>query len=250
MFFFWLAVYLFYKNFDWNSVIVIALSIMTKFIPLISGIPFLIKKFYRRTSLLILTCTLLLIPFMFSGIVPLPGLFSYLNRWEFNGGIYQLTTSLMKLLDVKEYQWMVQNLSGHLETFYINHALYYKVFVLFILVVVLIDQLNKLRATSRFRSINFIQRSFILTAVFLLLTPTLHPWYLIWIIPFLIFIPNWSWIGFTLLIQISYFVLKDFALISEWKESLWVLLAQYVPFYLVLIWEYLDRRRLKGWFVS
>jgi hypothetical protein len=250
VFFFWLAVYLFYKNFDWNSVIVIALSIMTKFIPLISGIPFLIKKFYRRTSLLILTCTLLLIPFMFSGIVPLPGLFSYLNRWEFNGGIYQLTTSLMKLLDVKEYQWMVQNLSGHLEIFYINHALYYKVFVLFILVVVLIDQLNKLRATSRFRSINFIQRSFILTAVFLLLTPTLHPWYLIWIIPFLIFIPNWSWIGLTLLIQISYFVLKDFALISEWKESLWVLLAQYVPFYLVLIWEYLDRRRIKGWFVS
>jgi hypothetical protein len=213
VFFFWLAVYLFYKNFDWNSVIVIALS-------------------------------------MFSGIVPLPGLFSYLNRWEFNGGIYQLTTSLMKLLDVKEYQWMVQNLSGHLEIFYINHALYYKVFVLFILVVVLIDQLNKLRATSRFRSINFIQRSFILTAVFLLLTPTLHPWYLIWIIPFLIFIPNWSWIGLTLLIQISYFVLKDFALISEWKESLWVLLAQYVPFYLVLIWEYLDRRRIKGWFVS
>jgi hypothetical protein len=250
VFFFWLAVFLFYKRFDWNSVIVFALSIMTKFIPLISVIPFLIKKFYRKSSLLIMTCVLLLLPFMFSGIIPLPGLFSYINRWEFNGGFYQLVISIMKPLDVKEYQWMVQNLSGHMETFYINHAFYYKIIALLILTIILIDQMNKLRAISRFRSINFIQRSFILTAVFLVLTPTLHPWYLIWIIPFLVFIPNWSWIVFTLLIQASYLVLKDYVLISEWKESVWILIVQYIPFYSLLLWEYLDRRRISGWFVT
>jgi hypothetical protein len=250
VFFFWLAVLLFYKRFDWNSVIVFALSIMTKFIPLISGIPFLINKFYRKISLLILTCVLLLLPFMFSGIIPLPGLFSYINRWEFNGGFYQLMISIMKFLNVKEYQWMVQNLSGHMEIFYINHAFYYKIFAFIILIVVFIDQMNKLRSTSRVRSINFIQRSFILTAMFLLLTPTLHPWYLIWMIPFLVFIPNWSWIAFTLLIQASYFVLKDYVLIAEWKESAWILIVQYIPFYSLLLWEYLDRRRINGWFVT
>jgi hypothetical protein len=156
----------------------------------------------------------------------------------------------MNLLDVKEYQWMIVNFSGHFETFYFSYALYYKIFAFVVFIVVFIDQINKLRKTARFRSINFIQRSFMLTAIFLLLMPTLHPWYLIWIIPFLVFIPNWSWILFTFLIQSSYFVLKDYALFSEWNESVWILLIQYVPFYALLIWEYLDRKRVRGWFLT
>jgi len=247
VFLFWLAVLLFYKRFDRNSIILLATSIMTKFIPLISGIPFLFNKFFRKSGLLIMICVILLLPFMFSGIIPLPGLFSYINRWEFNGGFYQLVISILKIMDVKEYQWMVLNFSGLQETYYLSHALYYKIGAFLILFIVFIDQMVKLRATSRFRSVNYIQRSFILTAMFLLLTPTLHPWYLIWIIPFLVFIPNWSWIAFTLLIQASYFVLKDYALISVWKESVWILVAQYIPLYALLIWEYLDRRRINGW---
>ena len=245
--FFWIAVYLFYKRYDWKSIIFFAMSIMTKFIPLVSGIPFLLNKFFRKSALLMVICSILLLPFMFSGILPLPGLFSYINRWEFNGGLYQLVISIINLLDIKEYQWMDVNFSGHLETFYFSYAFFYKIFAAVILVAVFFDQMNKLRATSSFRSINFIQRGFILTAGFLLLMPTLHPWYLIWIIPFLVFIPNWSWLLFTFLIQASYFVLKDYALFFVWKESVWILLFQYIPFYAILIWEYLDKDRIKGW---
>lgn len=247
--FFWIAVYLFYKRYDWKSIIFFAMSIMTKFIPLVSGIPFLLNKFFRKSALLMVICSILLLPFMFSGILPLPGLFSYINRWEFNGGLYQLVISIMNLLDIKEYQWMDVNFSGHLETFYFSYAFFYKIFAAVILVVVFFDQMNKLRATSSFRSINFIQRGFILTAGFLLLMPTLHPWYLIWIIPFLVFIPNWSWLLFTFLIQASYIVLKDYVLFFVWKESVWILLFQYIPFYAILIWEYLDKDRIKSWFV-
>ncbi len=245
--FFWIAVYLFYKRYDWKSIIFFAMSIMTKFIPLVSGIPFLLNKFFRKSALLMVICSILLLPFMFSGILPLPGLFSYINRWEFNSGLYRLVISIMNLLDIKEYQWMDVNFSGHLETFYFSYAFFYKIFAAVILVAVFFDQMNKLRATSSFRSINFIQRGFILTAGFLLLMPTLHPWYLIWIIPFLVFIPNWSWLLFTFLIQASYFVLKDYALFFVWKESVWILLFQYIPFYAILIWEYLDKDRIKGW---
>jgi len=238
--FFWIGVYLFYKHHDGKSLIFFVMSIMTKFITLLSSLPFLIKRFFRKSALLILMCSLLLLPFLFSGILPLPGLFSYINRWEFNGGLYRLVTSFMNLLDIKQYQWMDLILSGHLETFYFSHAFYYKVCAVFILLAVFFNQMNKLRLTSDYRSINFIQRSFILTSGFMLLTPTLHPWYLIWIIPFLVFTLNWSWLLFTFLIQASYFVLKDYALTSVWKESVWVLFFQYVPFYTLLIWEYLD----------
>jgi len=249
VFFFWTAVLLFYQRRDWRGITFFTFSIMTKFFPLISGLPFLIQKFFRKSGLLMLIIVLLLLPFMFSGVIPLPGLFSYINRWEFNSGLYQFITSVFSLINVKEYNWLILNFSGYQESFYISHGFYYKLSALLIFLVVLVDQVKKLKATSAFRSINYIQRSFILTALFLLLTPTLHPWYLIWIIPFLVFVPNISWIIFTLLIQTSYFVLKDYSMYSIWKESIWVLLIQYIPVYALLIWEYLDRRKIRGWLV-
>ena len=223
---------------------------MTKFFPLVSSIPFLLNKFIRKFALLITICLVLILPFIFGGTLPLPGLFSYINRWEFNGGLFQLCVYVLNLLDVKEYQWLAASFSGYLETFYINYAFYYKACAVFLFAGVFFDQLKKLRSTSDYNSINFIQKSFILTSVFLILTPTLHPWYLIWIIPFLIFVPNWSWLIFTFLIQASYFVLKDFALSSVWNESVWILLFQYIPFYALLIWEYIDKRKIKGWFIT
>jgi len=250
VFFFWMAVYHFYKRSEWKSILSFAISIMTKFFPLISTIPFLFNRLIRKSALLLILCSILLLPFGLNGILPLPGLFSYVNRWEFNGGLFQLSIYILDLLNIREYHWMAINFSGFLETFYFNYAFYYKICAAFFFVILCFDQLNKLRSTSDFRSINFVQRSFILTAGFLLLTPTLHPWYIIWIIPFLIFIPNWSWLIFTFLIQSSYFVLKDYALSSLWQESVWILLFQYIPFYILLIWEYLDRRKVKGWFVA
>ena len=140
--------------------------------------------------------------------------------------------------------------NGQLETFYLSYAFYYKFCATIVLVIVIIDQFKKLRIISGFRTINYMQKSFILTTTLLLLNPTLHPWYLLWIIPFLVFIPNWSWIIFTFLIQASYFVLKDYALSSFWQESVWILSIQYIPFYTLLIWEYFDKREIKGWFLA
>jgi len=136
--FFWIAVYLFYKSDKWKSIIFFAVSIMTKFFPLISSIPFLINKFIRKFALLITICLVLVLPFMVGGTLPLPGLFSYINRWEFNGGLFQLCVSILNILEVKEYQWLAANFSGYQETIYINYAFYYKVCAVFLFAGVLL----------------------------------------------------------------------------------------------------------------
>jgi hypothetical protein len=145
---------------------------------------------------------------------------------------------------------MTASFSGHLETFYFNAAFYYKIIAVLILLVVIWNQLKQLKSYKRFQNINFIQRSFVLTAFFLLLTPTLHPWYLLWIIPFLVFIPNWSWLSFTFLIQLSYYVLKEYSISGIWEESLVILFLQYIPFFTLLIIEYRDKSKIKGWFIK
>jgi hypothetical protein len=49
---------------------------------------------------------------------------------------------------------------------------------------------------------------------------------------------------FTFLIQLSYQVLRESQLAGIWQEQTWILLLEYTPFYGILIWEYLDRRRI------
>ncbi|MBI3570931.1 MAG: hypothetical protein HY082_07500 [Gammaproteobacteria bacterium] len=69
----------------------------------------------------------------------------------------------------------------------------------------------------------------------LLLTSTLYPWYLLWLLPFLCFYPQRAWILFTGLVMLSYHVLIRYAAEGVWEESLWIRLAIYVPFFSLLL---------------
>lgn len=79
----------------------------------------------------------------------------------------------------------------------------------------------------------------------LLLTTTVQPWYLLWIIPFLCFSLNRAWLLFTGLIMLSYHVLIRYDVEGIWSESLWIKLSIYIPFYSLLLsdaWQHLYSR--------
>lgn len=67
-----------------------------------------------------------------------------------------------------------------------------------------------------------------------MLTPTLHPWYLTWIIPLLCFYFNRAWIILTGSIVFCYTVLIEFNRTGIWQEIHWLKLPEYLPFYLML----------------
>lgn len=69
----------------------------------------------------------------------------------------------------------------------------------------------------------------------LLLTTTVQPWYLVWMVPFLCFSPNRAWILYTGLVMLSYHVLIRYDAEGIWAENLWIRLTIYVPFYLLLL---------------
>jgi hypothetical protein len=77
----------------------------------------------------------------------------------------------------------------------------------------------------------------------LLLTSTLYPWYLLWLLPFLCFYPQRAWILFTGLIMLSYHVLIRYTAEGVWEESLWIKLLIYVPFFALLLNDMWRRRR-------
>jgi len=88
--------------------------------------------------------------------------------------------------------------------------------------------------------------AFVAIGTFLILIPTLHPWYLTWIIPFLCFNKNRAWILLTGTVICYYFMSHE--LFSKmiwyndewvWKEVHWLKLPEYIPFYVLLIYGWL-----------
>ena len=88
--------------------------------------------------------------------------------------------------------------------------------------------------------------AFVAIGTFLILAPTLHPWYLTWIIPFLCFNKNRAWLILTGTVICYYFMNHE--LFSKmiwyndelvWKEVHWLKLPEYLPFYVLLIYGWL-----------
>ena len=242
--FLWLAIYLFYIKREWLCILAAVPAVLVKFLPLLIYLPFMRPQFWKKILIIIGITALLIFPFALSGVIPMSGFFSYINRWSFNGAIFKVITSIIYLLPIKAINIGSFNLNDHLEMVYLNQEFYYKIFAAVILLFVIINQWRKSQSEFYPAGIRPLTAAFMITGTFLLLTPTLHPWYLLWIIPFLIFLPGWSWLIFTFLIQLSYQVIYNFQLTGIWQEQTWILLLEYTPFYGILIWEYMDRRRI------
>ncbi len=78
---------------------------------------------------------------------------------------------------------------------------------------------------------------FYATGLLLLLTPTVHFWYITWIIPFLVLHPSKSWIVLCLTISASFMTHGIFYHTGKWEMPAWAYLMEWLPFYLLLITE-------------
>jgi hypothetical protein len=221
---------------------------LVKFLPGLMYLPFFKPRFWQKIVLFFALVVLIVLPFALSGVIPMAGFFSYLNRWSFNGAVFQVGRFIIEFLnfDIINLGWF--NLNTHLEQVYINPEFYYKIIAFCVFIIVIITQVKKSSAQTYPYGIQPLVSAFVLTGTFLLLTPTLHPWYVLWIIPFVVFLPRWSWLIFTFLVQLSYQVLKQYQINGIWEEQSWILLIEYVPFYSLLIWEFSYKKKIKGLF--
>jgi len=76
-----------------------------------------------------------------------------------------------------------------------------------------------------------LRAAYLVVAAILLLTATVHPWYLLWLLPFLCFYPSPAWLYLALGVALSYHASYLSTPGEPWEELLWVKLLEYVPFY-------------------
>lgn len=216
---------------------VLALSFLSKFIAIIV-LPFFEdlrsrwKTFALMTAAALTVMAIGYLGFMDARAYLNKGLFAYASTWEFNSSGYSL---------IYHYVQEFLGIPASPETFMgfdtNNKARAVTKFILFCTGLSIFTGLLifHIRKTYEGQKENILKAAYILMGTLLLLSPTLHPWYVIWVIPFLCFFPNPAWILFTGLVFLSYSVLKEYHLSGVWREDLNILLWEYVPFYGLLI---------------
>ncbi len=214
IFFLMLALYLFTRKRSWSAALALALSFLIKFIPLIF-LPFLLARRKLITlSIFVAAVIILYLPFLDAGKKLFESLLAYSEHWVFNASIYEL------ILWVGVSPLQARGISV------------LALLLLLILVFVGFTQRKDAEQDDLIYHIGFNG-----LGGFLLLTPTLHPWYLCWIVPFLVIFPNRAWIYFTGSVFLSYMILKGYVETGVWQENIAVQLAEYLPFYTMLLYD-------------
>jgi hypothetical protein len=84
--------------------------------------------------------------------------------------------------------------------------------------------------------------AFVLIGAWLVLAPTLHPWYLAWIVPLLAVHPSRAWRTLLVLAPLAYWPLRDWHAEHVWLEPRWLWAVLALPFFGLLAWELLRAR--------
>lgn len=206
---FWMLLsFLFYNKRKWGLMYIsLSLSILTKITPLFI-IPFLIKKENLKYSPFILFSVLLFIPYLNKSISPfwVPILFT--EDFTYNG--------------------LINNI---LREFFSKPVSLYISIVIAGISYIIIYLTNS----------NYLRSSFLALGVFIICTPTFHPWYLLVITPFIVIYNSPAWIALHLTV-----VVKSFFWINSIEGKFWhnddlLLLIEYIPFFLLALYSFRNK---------
>ena len=209
----------------------LALSILTKYVAAFAAIPLL-----RRGGLKWAACGLAVgasiwLAGVHHGVLPVGGLWDYSTRWEFNSLGYPALSGVFERLNLPELSkngfsnlkawlgdpgWMEALFPFFYAGFFARAALAILLCVVLIVVGVRVRQTE----TAVFASL----------AALLLASPTLHPWYLLWVLPLAARKrePAFLYLSFT--VPVSYALLYP----VRWIPEGLVAFVEYGPFLVLL----------------
>jgi len=205
-----------------TSAVALALGALTKIFPLLFA-PVLFKAWGKKgTAVFVAILGVLYLPYIGAGMDLFSGLSIYTDRWFFNGSIFPAIVNVLQssglATDHTAAMTMTRNALALVFAIALGCLIYY-------------SRKNSDRPRELFKY------AFLLTGLFLLLTSTIQPWYIIWMIPFLCVFISPSWILLTGSVFLSYHIYILFDTRNLWDEVLWIRLVEYLPFYILLSFE-------------
>ena len=200
------------------SVLALGLATLAKpYAPVL--LPFLLVRRLWPGQLAILAVTVALgyLPFSLEGPT-VGGLADYVQRWEHNALLFPWVRDCI--------EW----LSGWLPIPHAANQLARLTLLLLLGCAVLV---------LRRMSMSLEQKAALALAAFLLLAPTVHPWYLLWFVPLLAVRMSPALLVWSASVLLSYHVLPLYDLTGVWEENQFLLLAEYLPVLMLFAWAWI-----------
>jgi len=215
IFFLVLGLWLIARGSKLRGFIALGASFLAKYLSAVFVPFFLARKAYAAwVGVMAAVIVVGYLPFAGAGEGLFLSLKLYTGEWRFNGVAYELLSAALG-----DPQWAR------------------RILIALVAAVVVYNSLRQ-RDALRF--------GFIAIGTGLLLAPTLYPWYVAWIVPFLCFYRNRAWILFTGLVCISYWVWEVFPVEGAWELPRRVYALEYAPFYALLIYDAVRGHRRRG----
>ena len=188
----------------------LGLATLAKFAPIAALPPLLLRYRWRFGLALGLTVGLLYLPYLGAGRMLFAGLGTFAEHWRFQEGAFAVVETLFP------GPLRPRILSG-----------------LTVLAVV---------AWTTWRRFDAERALFWILGAGLLLSPTVHPWYVLWILPFAALRVSRPWLLLSGLVFLGYWGLEAFHSTGAWPQPLWARLLLWVP-----VWGLLVHDAWRGW---
>jgi hypothetical protein len=195
----------------------LALAILGKLYPVLLLPVFLwrtVRLHGRRQALcgFAVVCTVVIlgyVPFLAAGSMLWQGALAFADHWQSNSLLFPLLAWLTG------ERWMA------------NTA----VVLLLGCTVLALLRMHDVRVEREFLWVNFLA-----VGALFLLSPVGNPWYFLWIMPFLCVFPLRSWLLLSGLLGL-YYLWFSFVYRGTAETFRWIIWLEYVPFYVMLLWE-------------
>lgn len=200
----------------------LALAVLAKVYPLLFAGLFLPR--WRKKGALIFAGVIAMfyLPFLGAGAELFQGFSFFVRRGFFNGSLFPLLLAGLGII------------MGKVESLLVSKTVVLLVFLYFL------TYLYSRSLQQEENDLLLWRYSFWLTGAFLLLSPTVHPWYLTWVLPFLCFFRSLGWILLTGTVIFARSVYIGYEATGVWKELEWIRLCEYAPPYLLMFYELID----------
>ncbi len=202
VFFLCLALYLvLYQKSPATGFLMLGLAILSKYFAVVT-LPFLINRENRAKSLVVLIPLALYIPFMDAGSGIFLSLVEFGTRFHYNDSL----TALIRYAFGGHYVWISICLLASCQVW-----LYLFVH-------------DPLRGV------------YLALGCLLVFLPTLHPWYICLIAPFLVFFPSRAWLYLQAAVALTFPVSAIEFTSGVFQEISWLKLVEFIPFYGLLLY--------------
>ena len=200
------------------AAIAFGLAILAKLSPIFL-LPFVARRVgWLRTLLIGAVVFVGYAPFLSAGGNLFAGFLKFAREWQFNAGAFALIRWILENLSVAEPADLARQICG----------------VLFLGIVVWLALRDDLSGKT------FVASAAILLGALVVLSPTVMPWYLSWVLPFAVLVRQNIWFYFSALALTAFHILID---LNEYAFALWF--EHGVFFALVFGQVWLRRRTLK-----